>query len=943
MDAVQYLYGLRNRADFIFCLLSTAILVLNMLFFHSLWIGVTFFIVYAILVSRAISQRLVFFEKDLVLPFGFLLLNMLFLIVTAITIRLSIPLNNELLSIFLLVPLFFFLKQKDGKNNAQPPSEDIAVKEHSVNPILLVAFCLSLLGMLLALFYSRTGSTIAYYQEVLNPSYYLFSFAAIMLVVVSILSRYNFRSKLIFVLAYSVVAHLFRYVIYAVMTGSDMWDNLITALWIHGGGTISPQSNLLYLVASGNNAYLGLWGINVSVSRITGIDLYSLYPYVGLLLAFFVPLVAYQIVKLLLNNDTYALLVSLMSFFLWDTFVWLSLSSANGLGIVAMLFSLLFWIMYLKKENMSLFLPLLITLSAIFAYPLTGIYAVMIALLSFSIKRWGLGRKVAVIAFLSCAVVPLYDVYSRLFTFMNSGVFPFPKFISVDAFVNNLIFLSQKSGLNNLLNLPYLIVYLLVGIGIIAGRRQVKREIYWMLLILLVAVFFGEAYGWLVQASVFHRIGVTILPWLFLIFSGMSFNFVYTKIMHVLPTFEVKVGLKRANKSHKIESQKFFAIGLCMLLGIFSTANLILAPTSNSFNPSLDLVNAVKYVISQDSSKESLILADAYTLRLLAAFSNDEWYHCAYGNGRNVLNLAAPIYSTIITSPSTVVTAVKEVKTITVGALANLNMTYNKDEFYFIYDAVLAPYLYGAISPSLPSTLSSILGDPVVFGQVYVYSSRVPTVLTNITIPDNSGNHNDGIVYGSPLLEEGPTGKCVTFDGSKDQIVAPALNLTHTFTFESWVRNIDGQPSGDYGGLFDSTSERDNLRVLLKNDTILVQMIVNSTGVNVNCSTPDLGDGWHHISITYNGTHVSMYLDQQPIYRKEQTGTIGADSNQTYIGTGSVLPQWYHFKGSLAEIRVYDRALNDSEVAYSYANKVPMDSRGLILWFSFNHLDSSIP
>lgn len=911
-------------------------LLLNMRLFHLMWIGLTFFTVYAIFTSKAIGRRLTFFEKDLALPFGFLFLNMLIVIPTAITIRLSVPLSNELIILFLLVPMFFFLRQKDGKNNTQVPSEDVAVKKHSTNPILLLAFSLSLLGMLWALLDARTGSTIAYFQENLNPSYYIFNLVAIMLVVVAILSRYSLRSKLFFLLAYSMVSHLFRYVIYVVMTGSDMWDNLTMAWWIYGGGTISPQSDLSHLIVSGNNAYLGLWGINVSISHITGIDLYSLYPYIGLLLAFLVPLMLYQIVRLLLNNDTYALLVSVMCSFLWDTFIWLSLSSANGLGFLAMLFSLLFWIMYLKKEKMSMFLPLLMTLAGILAYPLTGIYVVIIALLSITIKRSGLGKNVIVVGFLSCAVIPLYEVTTRLFTFMFTGVFPVPNFISVDALFSNLIFLSRRSGLNDLFNIPYFIIYLLVGIGIIIGRRQVKREIYWMLLTLLVVALFGEAYGWLTQVPTLHRIGATILPWLYLIFSGMSFKCVYTQITKITPT--LKVVLWRLNRFYKVEPQKLFAISLCLLIGMTSTVNFVFSPTTNSYNPSTDLVNAVNYVILQDPHKESLILADAYTLTLLAAFSHDDWYHCPYGTGSNVLYLVAPLYPTVLSSPSTNIwAAVQEGKSSTANALVKLNVTFEINRFYFIYDAVLAKYLYSSISPTIIATLSSILGEPTVFGEVYVYSSKILIWLNNVTIPDISGNHNDGIAYG-PLLEDGLDGKCVTFDGVNDQIVVPALNLTNSFTIDTWVHFIDGQPSGDYGGIFDLMSNQDLLRVLLK-EGILVQMLVGNRVENHIVNTSDLRKGWHHLCVTYNGTNVGIYLDQQLIYRHEQTGTISGVANATCIGAGSVFPQWYHLQGSLEEIRVYNRALNDSEVVYSYVNRIPMDTQGLVLWFSFDHLD----
>ena len=161
-------------------------------------------------------------------------------------------------------------------------------------------------------------------------------------------------------------------------------------------GVLRSRSNLYYYLARSDNAYLSFWGINVSTSRITGIDLFSLYPYIGLLLALFVPLILYQIVKSLVNNETYALLVALMSSFLWDTFYWLSFSWVNGLGILGMLFSLLFWVLYLKNEKMSIFLPLLVTVFGILAYPLTGIFVAFIAILSISIRRTGIRKNVAI-------------------------------------------------------------------------------------------------------------------------------------------------------------------------------------------------------------------------------------------------------------------------------------------------------------------------------------------------------------------------------------------------------------------------------------------------------------------------------------------------------------------------------------------------------------------
>jgi hypothetical protein len=56
-------------------------------------------------------------------------------------------------------------------------------------------------------------------------------------------------------------------------------------------------------------------------------------------------------------------------------------------------------------------------------------------------------------------------------------------------------------------------------------------------------------------------------------------------------------------------------------------ANVAFSPTTNNYNASLDQINAVSYIISQDPSKNALIVADVYTNLLFSAYAHGQWYN----------------------------------------------------------------------------------------------------------------------------------------------------------------------------------------------------------------------------------------------------------------------------------------------------------------------------
>jgi hypothetical protein len=71
-------------------------------------------------------------------------------------------------------------------------------------------------------------------------------------------------------------------------------------------------------------------------------------------------------------------------------------------------------------------------------------------------------------------------------------------------------------------------------------------------------------------------------------------------------------------------------------------------------------------------------------------------------------------------------------------------------------------------------------------------------------------------------------------------------------------------------------------------------------------------DDWSHLAMTWDGAHLTLYINGTLVNHRTAEGMITAGSGPLRIGGNAVLNDW--FKGSLDEVRVYRRALSQSEV-----------------------------
>ncbi len=189
-------------------------------------------------------------------------------------------------------------------------------------------------------------------------------------------------------------------------------------------------------------------------------------------------------------------------------------------------------------------------------------------------------------------------------------------------------------------------------------------------------------------------------------------------------------------------------------------------------------------------------------------------------------------------------------------------------------------------------------------------------------VNDNSGNGNNGTLTNGPSWSaSGKYGSAISFDGTNDYINvsdANSLDLTNRMTVEAWVyaTNLTGyktaickengssnlayalSPNNSTSG---SSNQRPNTRIRIGSSTSTV------TGTNkLSANT------WTHLASTYDGSVLRLYVNGVLASSTNVTGNISVTTNPLRIGGSTALSQY--FMGMIDEVRIYNRALSQSEI-----------------------------
>ena len=169
----------------------------------------------------------------------------------------------------------------------------------------------------------------------------------------------------------------------------------------------------------------------------------------------------------------------------------------------------------------------------------------------------------------------------------------------------------------------------------------------------------------------------------------------------------------------------------------------------------------------------------------------------------------------------------------------------------------------------------------------------------------------------------GKFGKGTLFNGTTSFVDCgndSSLNITDAITIEAWVKSSDttniqmivekvnATPSG-FALYFRPTSPY--MRFLIKD---------SSGNTHIAEPTVQCQDGhWHHIIATFNGTVMKVYVNSIEKASTDWTGSIPTNIKKLLIGYGS--HYFFHYNGTIDEVRIYNRALSATEIKRNYLSK----------------------
>ena len=185
------------------------------------------------------------------------------------------------------------------------------------------------------------------------------------------------------------------------------------------------------------------------------------------------------------------------------------------------------------------------------------------------------------------------------------------------------------------------------------------------------------------------------------------------------------------------------------------------------------------------------------------------------------------------------------------------------------------------------------------------------------TADDQSGEENDGTFNNGASTQWGLVGQTAVFDGSNDNVTVPdadVLDITDTITLSARV-NLDGWWS-DYAWLVSKTDSNGNgweLALTDNPDEVRCRML---NGIDTYITAVVWMDEWKHIACTYAATEnvIRLYVDGELAASTPWNNGILTNTRDLriarlgYAGLNS--------QAQIDEVRVYNRVLDDDEIAY---------------------------
>jgi len=219
--------------------------------------------------------------------------------------------------------------------------------------------------------------------------------------------------------------------------------------------------------------------------------------------------------------------------------------------------------------------------------------------------------------------------------------------------------------------------------------------------------------------------------------------------------------------------------------------------------------------------------------------------------------------------------------------------------------------LYGSYKPKV---VSGSLQKGLVLDMPLTSSGTKSVTAGSEIITDRTPYSNDGQNYGATVGASSTSFNGVGYINAGN---SASLNITgNTITLSAWIKSntfttyqaiIGKRTSGQAYAL--ETKADGNIRFGTYGVT---------NGELITTSNPLSLGQWHHVVGVYNGSNKSIYVDGVSVASISATGNITTSSYKVGIGSLWGDSQSTLFNGSIAGVRIYNRALSAVEVKTLY-------------------------
>ena len=206
---------------------------------------------------------------------------------------------------------------------------------------------------------------------------------------------------------------------------------------------------------------------------------------------------------------------------------------------------------------------------------------------------------------------------------------------------------------------------------------------------------------------------------------------------------------------------------------------------------------------------------------------------------------------------------------------------------------------------------------------------------TGGNVADLSGNGNTGVAGSNAAYTAGgQLAQAINFTASENNNAYrnsyvkinsnDSLNPASQITVAAWIKVVDwdGNRRILQKGLGDN-----QYRLLDENNALSFD--IAGVGNATYDRLPSTGN-WHHVAGTYDGGTVRLFLDGKQVAAVNGSGNIPVSNDPVYIGAKSQNDvAGDHMNGAIDDVRLYNYALDSSDINALYANSTPSAPTGL--------------